>query len=224
MSGNGQQELLKAISGELPLAEAGALRLMGQPAGKLDPAARRALGMCFVPEERLGRGAVPALSLADNALLTGYVPAGATGMVSRGLIRYGAVRDFARQVIARFNVKCGGEGAAASSLSGGNLQKFIVGREIALAPKVMVLAQPTWGVDIGAAMLIRQAIIDLRDQGVAVLVLSEEIDELFMMSDRIAVLAKGRLSRAVRVADTSINQIGVWMSGDFTEGESDVTA
>jgi simple sugar transport system ATP-binding protein len=224
VSGNGQQELLKAISGELPLAEAGALRLMGQPAGKLDPAARRALGMCFVPEERLGRGAVPALSLADNALLTGYVPAGATGMVSRGLIRYGAVRDFARQVIARFNVKCGGEGAAASSLSGGNLQKFIVGREIALAPKVMVLAQPTWGVDIGAAMLIRQAIIDLRDQGVAVLVLSEEIDELFMMSDRIAVLAKGRLSRAVRVADTSINQIGVWMSGDFTEGESDVTA
>ena len=224
VSGNGQQELLKAISGELPLAEAGALRLMGQPAGKLDPAARRALGMCFVPEERLGRGAVPGLSLADNALLTGYVPAGATGMVRRGLIRYGAVREFARQVIARFNVKCGGEGAAASSLSGGNLQKFIVGREIALAPKVMVLAQPTWGVDIGAAMLIRQAIIDLRDQGVAVLVLSEEIDELFMMSDRIAVLAKGRLSRAVPVADTSINQIGVWMSGDFTEGEPHVPA
>jgi len=224
VSGNGQQELLKAISGELPLAGAGALRLMGQPAGKLDPAARRALGMCFVPEERLGRGAVPGLSLADNALLTGYVPAGATGMVRRGLIRYGAVRNFARQVIARFNVKCGGEGAAASSLSGGNLQKFIVGREIALAPKVMVLAQPTWGVDIGAAMLIRQAIIDLRDQGVAVLVLSEEIDELFMMSDRIAVLAKGRLSRAVRVADTSINQIGVWMSGDFTEGECHVPA
>ena len=224
VSGNGQQELLKAISGELPLAEAGALRLMGQPAGKLDPAARRALGMCFVPEERLGRGAVPGLSLADNALLTGYVPAGATGMVRRGLIRYGAVREFARQVISRFNVKCGGEGAAASSLSGGNLQKFIVGREIALAPKVMVLAQPTWGVDIGAAMLIRQAIIDLRDQGVAVLVLSEEIDELFMMSDRIAVLAKGRLSRAVPVADTSINQIGVWMSGDFTEGESHVPA
>jgi simple sugar transport system ATP-binding protein len=125
------------------------------------------------------------------------------------------VRDFARAVIARFNVKCGGEQSAAASLSGGNLQKFIVGREIALAPKVMVVAQPTWGVDIGAAMLIRQAIIDLRDQGVAVLVLSEELDELFMMSDRIAVLAKGRLSRAVPAAGTNINQIGVWMSGDF---------
>ena len=229
VSGNGQQELLKALSGELPLAAPEALQLLGQAAGKLNPAARRELGMCFVPEERLGRGAVPGLSLTDNALLTGYVPAGATGMVKHGLIRYGAVKEFARKVIERFNVKCGGEGAVASSLSGGNLQKFIVGREIALAPKVMVLAQPTWGVDIGAAMLIRQAIIDLRDQGVAVLVLSEEIDELFMMSDRIAVLAKGRLSRAVRVADTTVNQIGVWMSGDFTagavtEGETHVPA
>ncbi|MES2076567.1 MAG: ABC transporter ATP-binding protein [Pseudomonadota bacterium] len=215
ISGNGQQELLKAISGELPLADAGAIRIDGAPAGRLDAAARRQIGLCFVPEERLGRGAVPDLSLADNALLTGYLPAGATGMVKRGLIQRGAVRDFARAVIARFNVKCGGERSAAASLSGGNLQKFIVGREIALAPKVMVLAQPTWGVDIGAAMLIRQAIIDLRDQGVAVLVLSEELDELFMMSDRIAVLAKGRLSRAVPAAGTNINQIGVWMSGDF---------
>ncbi|SFV14039.1 ABC transporter ATP-binding protein [Pseudoduganella namucuonensis] len=215
VSGNGQQELLKAISGELPLSTPQALQLLGQAAGTLNPAQRRELGMCFVPEERLGRGAVPELSLADNALLTGYMPAGATGMVKRGLIQRGPIRDFARGVIARFNVKCGGEKSAASSLSGGNLQKFIVGREIALAPKVLVLAQPTWGVDIGAAMLIRQAIIDMRDQGVAVLVLSEEIEELFMMCDRIAVLAKGRLSRAVRVADTSVNQIGVWMSGDF---------
>jgi simple sugar transport system ATP-binding protein len=138
------------------------------------------------------------------------------------------VRAFAASVIERFKVKCGGAGSAASSLSGGNLQKFIVGREIGLAPKVMVLAQPTWGVDIGAAMLIRQAIIGLRDQGVAVLVVSEELDELFMMCDRIAVLAKGRLSRAVPVAGTSINQIGRWMGGDFEdahhEGARHVTA
>jgi simple sugar transport system ATP-binding protein len=159
------------------------------------------------------------MSLADNALLTGYL-ADATGMVARGLVgglvRRGAIRAFADRVIERFKVKCGGAGSAASSLSGGNLQKFIVGREIALAPKVMVLAQPTWGVDIGAAMLIRQAIIDLRDQGVAVLVISEELDELFMMCDRIAVLAKGRLSRAVPVKEATVNQIGVWMSGDFS--------
>lgn len=216
ISGNGQQELLKAISGERPLRGGGGrIRLGTLDVGALDAARRRQLGLGFVPEERLGRGAAPELSLADNALLTGYLPAANTGMVKNGLIQRGAVRDFARKVIARFNVKCGGEGSAASSLSGGNLQKFIVGREIALAPKVMVFAQPTWGVDVGAAMLIRQAILDMRDQGVAVLVLSEELDELFMLSDRIAVLADGRLSRAVPAADTSINQIGVWMSGDF---------
>jgi simple sugar transport system ATP-binding protein len=226
ISGNGQQELLKAISGERPLrgaaSGAGRIRLGTLDVGEFDAARRRQLGLGFVPEERLGRGAAPELSLADNALLTGYLPAANTGMVKNGLIQRGAVRDFARKVIDRFNVKCGGEQSAASSLSGGNLQKFIVGREIALAPRVMVLAQPTWGVDVGAAMLIRQAIIDMRDQGVAVLVLSEELDELFMLSDRIAVLADGRLSRAVPAADTSINQIGVWMSGDFDyQGASD---
>ena len=217
ISGNGQQELLKAVSGELPAPTAASIRILGKDAGRLDAAARRRLGLGFVPEERLGRGAVPALSLADNALLTGYL-AGASGMVKRGLVKRSAVRAFAAGVIERFKVKCGGAGAAAASLSGGNLQKFIVGREIGLAPRVMVLAQPTWGVDIGAAMLIRQAIIDLRDQGVAVLVVSEELDELFMMCDRIAVLAKGRLSRAVPVASTSIDQIGRWMGGDFDAG------
>jgi general nucleoside transport system ATP-binding protein len=125
------------------------------------------------------------------------------------------VREFARAVIERFKVKCKSEDAAASSLSGGNLQKFIVGRETMLEPHVIVVAQPTWGVDIGASMLIRQALIDLRDRGVAVLVISEELDELFMISDRIAVMAQGRLSRAVPAAQASLEQIGAWMGGAF---------
>ena len=229
VSGNGQQELLRAISGERPIASPTTIRLLGHNAGRLNAAARRRLGLGFVPEERLGRGAVPDLSLAENALLTGYL-APASGMLRRGLIQGAAVTAFAARVIERFKVKCGGTRAAATSLSGGNLQKFIVGREIGLAPRMMVLAQPTWGVDIGAAMLIRQAIIDLRDQGVAVLVVSEEVDELFMMCDRIAVLAQGRLSQAVPVADVTVNQIGMWMSGDFgataatVQGEDHVTA
>ncbi len=217
ISGNGQQELLKVISGERLLAPGeGSLRLGSAPVGALNAAQRRQLGLGFVPEERLGRGAAPEMSLADNALLTGYLPAANTGMVRHGVIQRGVVRAFARKVIERFKVKCGDELSAATSLSGGNLQKFIVGREIALAPQVMVFAQPTWGVDIGAAMQIRQAIIDMRDQGVAVLVLSEELDELFMLSDRLAVLADGRLSPVVPAAATSINQIGLWMSGDFS--------
>ncbi|GGY91502.1 ABC transporter ATP-binding protein [Pseudoduganella plicata] len=221
VSGNGQQELLKAISGEIPVAVADSIRLLGQGVGRLDAAERRRRGLGFVPEERLGRGAVPDLSLADNALLTGYLTP-ASGMLRRGVIRRAAVTAFAARVIERFKVKAGGPRAAASSLSGGNLQKFIVGREIGLAPQVMVLAQPTWGVDIGAAMLIRQAIIDLRNRGVAILVVSEEIDELFMLCDRIAVLAQGRLSRALPAAELTIDRIGVWMSGDFDHGAAPV--
>jgi simple sugar transport system ATP-binding protein len=211
VSGNGQKELLTALSGESTADRADMVSIMDRPAGRLDPAQRRRLGLTFVPEERLGRGAVPALSLADNALLTGS----SRGMVQQGVIRHATVREFARAVIERFKVKCKSEQAAASSLSGGNLQKFIVGRETMLEPKVIVVAQPTWGVDIGASMLIRQALIDLRDRGVAVLVISEELDELFMISDRIAVMAQGRLSRAVPAAETSLEQIGAWMSGMF---------
>jgi ABC-type uncharacterized transport system ATPase subunit len=211
VSGNGQKELLTALSGESPVDKTDMIRIMGRPAGRLDPAQRRRLGLAFVPEERLGRGAVPALSLADNALLTGSN----RGMVQHGVIRHARVREFARAVIDRFKVKCKSEQAAASSLSGGNLQKFIVGRETMLEPRVIVVAQPTWGVDIGASMLIRQALIDLRDRGVAVLVISEELDELFMISDRITVMAQGRLSPAVPAGETSLEQIGAWMGGVF---------
>jgi simple sugar transport system ATP-binding protein len=211
ISGNGQKELLAAISGESIGPHGGSISVCGQPADALDPGQRRELGLTFVPEERLGRGAVPAMSLAENALLTGA----RFGMVRYGLVQADAVRAFARETIARFNVKCGSELSAAESLSGGNLQKFIVGREIRLAPKVMVVAQPTWGVDVGAAQLIHQALIDLRNSGVALLVVSEELDELFTLCDRIAVLSRGRLSPAYPTADLTSETVGMMMAGDF---------
>jgi simple sugar transport system ATP-binding protein len=218
ISGNGQKELLAALSGEQTLSKSEGVKVCGTAVGKLNPAQRRLLGLRFVPEERLGRGAVPTLSLALNALLT----TSDGDMVKRGLISYTNVREFARNVIAQFNVKCGGDQALAGSLSGGNLQKFIVGREIMQAPKVMIVAQPTWGVDVGAAQLIRQALIELRNQGVAVLVVSEELEELFMICDRIAVIADGRLSPTVAAKDTSVEQIGMWMSGEFNHDKAEV--
>jgi simple sugar transport system ATP-binding protein len=208
ISGNGQKELLATLSGEMLCTERGQVRLCGQAVGKLRPAQRRELGLTFVPEERLGRGAVPALSLTDNALLTGA----RAGMVAGGLIKRGMARNFARETIAQFKVKCGGEQSSADSLSGGNLQKFIVGRETRLAPKMMVVAQPTWGVDIGAALMIRQALIDLRDQGVALLVISEELDELFMICDQIAVLTEGRLSSLYPSTELTPERVGVLMA------------
>jgi simple sugar transport system ATP-binding protein len=182
----------------------------------MSPGRRRRLGLCFVPEERLGRGAVPGMSLADNAILTA---ARTRGFVRHGLIDFAGAREFATDCIREFDVKCGGPQAQARSLSGGNLQKFIVGREIKQAPKVLVVAQPTWGVDVGAAAFIRQSIIDLRNAGCAVLVISEELDELFEICDRIAVIAKGRLSPAKPARETNVEEIGVWMSGMWPGAE-----
>ncbi|WP_288898808.1 ABC transporter ATP-binding protein [uncultured Delftia sp.] len=208
VSGNGQKELLYALSGEDTRAAPEMVQIAGREAGRLGPGRRRALGLHFVPEERLGRGAVPSMGLAHNLLLTRKTALGAGGW-----IRMGQLQEQARAIIARFNVKAGGPNAAAQSLSGGNLQKFIVGREIDARPALLIISQPTWGVDVGAAAQIRGAILQLRDEGCAVLVLSEELDELFEICDRLHVVAKGRLSPSVARADATVQQIGEWMSG-----------
>jgi simple sugar transport system ATP-binding protein len=208
VSGNGQQELMAALSGEDPRAPAGSITLFGRDIARHSARKRRHEGLHFVPEERLGRGAVPVLSLAQNTLLT------RTETVSRsGWIAPARVQHLAEKIIARFNVKAGGPGAAAKSLSGGNLQKFIVGREIDANPKLLIVSQPTWGVDVGAAALIRGELLKLRDAGCALLVVSEELDELFEISDRLVVIAQGRVSPSVPVADATIERIGEWMSG-----------
>ena len=208
VSGNGQQELMAALSGEDPRATPGSITLFGTDIAQASPRHRRQLGLHFVPEERLGRGAVPTLSLAQNTLLT------RTEAVSpSGWINTSAVRALAQSLIERYQVKAGGPGAAAKSLSGGNLQKFIVGREIDAAPKLLIVSQPTWGVDVGAAAQIRGALLKLRDEGCAILVVSEELDELFEISDRLLVIAQGRLSPSVPIAEATVAQIGEWMSG-----------
>ena len=219
VSGNGQQELLYALSGEKPSANNDELKIKGQSIAKLNAAGRRSLGFGFIPEERLGRGAVPQMSLRLNALLTGY----GAGMSRRGIIDHQKVSDFSDRCIEEFNVKCGGRESEAKSLSGGNVQKYIVGREILLKPDVIVVSQPTWGVDVGAASFIRQTLINLRNDGVAILVISEELDELFEICDRISVIAEGRLSASAKISDTDIEEIGVWMSGMFPDDPSGST-
>ena len=208
VSGNGQKELLYALSGEDTRAAPGMVQIAGRPVGKLGPRARRALGLHFVPEERLGRGAVPGMGLAHNLLLTRSDAVGPMGW-----IRTGRLEAQARAIIERYRVKAGGPNAAAQSLSGGNLQKFLVGREIDAKPRLLIVSQPTWGVDVGAAQQIRSALLALRDAGCAVLVLSEELDELFDLSDRLHVMAKGQLSPSVDRADATVERMGEWMSG-----------
>ena len=155
------------------------------------------------------------MSLAHNLLLTRGESVGAGGW-----IRTGALAEQARGLIERFRVKAGGPQAAAQSLSGGNLQKFIVGREIEAQPRLLILSQPTWGVDVGAAAQIRSEVLALRDAGCAVLVVSEELDELFEMCDRMHVIAKGRLSPSLARSEATVARIGEWMSGLWPQAQT----
>jgi simple sugar transport system ATP-binding protein len=182
--------------------------------GQLNPDQRRNLGLHFVPEERLGRGAVPSLSLAQNLLLTRHDAVASSGVAGAlGWLNLNTLHTQAANIIAKYQVKAGGPDAAARSLSGGNLQKCLVGREIEASPKLLIVSQPTWGVDVGAAAQIRAALLALRDAGCAVLVVSDELDELLELSDRLHVMAEGRLSPALTREEANVSRIGAWMSG-----------
>jgi simple sugar transport system ATP-binding protein len=209
VAGNGQDELLAALSGEFA-APADAVRLAGRPVGHLGPNARRALGLCTAPEERLGHAAVPDMSLTENALLSGAVR---KGLAPRGLIDWPAARRFAEAVVRGFDVRTPGIHVAARALSGGNLQKFVIGREILQEPAVIVVNQPTWGVDAAAAAAIRQALIDLAARGAAVLAISQDLDELLEIADVFAALNGGRLTPARPVEGLTVDQIGLMMGG-----------
>jgi general nucleoside transport system ATP-binding protein len=217
VAGNGQKELMLALSGETPAFPAGAIRLDGGPVGSLPPPARRRRGLCALPEERNGHAAVTAFSLAENTLLTARER---KRLSANGVIKRAAMRDYARSVIATFKVTATGCDAPARSLSGGNLQKFVVGREIMQEPQVLVVDQPTWGVDAGAAASIRQALVDLAARGSAVILVSQDLDELLSLCDRLAVMNEGRLSRPLIVGEASIEEIGLLMGGVHGQAEA----
>ncbi len=208
VSGNGQRELLAALSGEDRRSPARSIRLFGHDISRASPTQRRKLGLHFVPEERLGRATVPVHSLARNALLT------RKESVAPGLwLHRDRLRELARDIIRQFRVQARGPDSAARSLSGGNLQKYVVGREIDARPRLLIVSQPTWGVDVGAATQIRSELLRLRDAGSALLVVSEELDELFELSDQLIVIANGRVSPRIARRDATRSLIGEWMSG-----------
>jgi len=209
VAGNGQDELLATLSGELRSARDSVL-LNGHSIGHLGPTARRRLGLLAAPEERLGHAAAPDMSLTENALLTGAVR---QKLVRNGFIDWSGARAFAERVIERFDVRTPGPGVAARALSGGNLQKFVIGREIMQRPDVLVVNQPTWGVDASAAAAIRQALIDLADQGAAVVLISQDLDELLEIADNFAALNAGRLSVPRPVSGLTLYEVGLMLGG-----------
>ena len=210
IAGNGQSELMDALSGEIPAPTPETILLDGAPVGRERPKTRRRLGGCFLPEERNGHGAVGPMTLAENGFLSAHVR-GALGRF--GLINKKRTREFAAKVIHTFDVRTTGPLAEARSLSGGNLQKFLVGREVLQRPGVLVISQPTWGVDAGAAAAIYEALVHLASAGTAIILISQDLDEILLLCDRIAVIAAGRLSAPMHVKEASIEQIGLLMGG-----------
>ena len=209
VAGNGQDELLLALSGEIK-SHSGMLWAAGVDVGRLGPTDRRAAGFACAPEDRLGHAAAPDMTLVENAFLTG---AASKGLVRTGFINWAATRAFADQIIADYDVRTPGAHVAARALSGGNLQKFVIGRELSQSPDVIVINQPTWGVDAAAASAIRQAILDRASAGAAVVVISQDLDELLEISDNFAVLNGGTLTPPRPVQGLTMDQIGLMMGG-----------
>ena len=210
VAGNGQDELFAALSGERLSKHPGTVVIEGIAAGHLSITQRRKLGAAFVPEERLGHGTAPRMRLSENALLTGHA---ASSMVKHGFIDTAATLKTVDRATEAFDVRKAKRDPEAASLSGGNLQKFIVGREILRNPAELVVIQPTWGVDAGAAAVIRQALLDLAAGGAAVLVTSQDLDELAEIADRIAVMFHGRLSAPLAAREATREKLGLLMGG-----------
>lgn len=215
VAGNGQDELMQVIAGEVLLGRDDSLLLDDKKIGRRGAGERRRRGLCCVPEQRLGHAAVPSLSLVENVFLTAHHR---KALRVGGLVSYSRSRKFAEEIIQRFNVQCNGPMALAGSLSGGNLQKFIVGREILQAPDVLVVSQPTWGVDAGAASAIHEALRSLAADGAAVLLISQDLDELMQITDRIGALCAGRLSDLYQTSDVTVQQVGLLMGGESVIG------
>lgn len=209
VAGNGQDELLAALSGESTGA-AKSVILNGDEIGDLGPNQRRQLGLLTAPEERLGHAAAPDMSLTENAALTGSIR---KNLTKNGFLNWAATRDFANAIIKDFDVRTPGPENAARSLSGGNLQKFVIGREVLQDPNVLVVNQPTWGVDASAAAAIRQSLMDLASKGAAVICISQDLDELMEISDQFSALNEGNLSKPRPMRGLSMEEIGLMMGG-----------
>ena len=218
IAGNGQTELMNALSGETGAPQAGTIEILETDASRLGPMARRQLGAVFVPEERVGQAAVSDLTLVQNSFLTS---AFRMGFVSRGIIDWPGVGQYTEEILDKFDVKATGTDALASSLSGGNLQKFIVGREILQGPQLLVVSQPTWGVDAGAAAAIHEKIQQMISAGAGALVISQDLDEIFALSDRIAVISQGRLSAPRPTGEVTTEEVGLLMGASRPGSDTD---
>jgi len=209
VAGNGQRELAETIAG-MRAPGRGKVRIAGRSVRGGDPRAAIAAGVAYVPEDRLGTGVAPSLSIASNLVLRSY----RDPSVSRGpLLRLRRIRDRAVELIGRYRIAAPGPAAPARLLSGGNLQKVVLAREFAGKPKLLVAAAPTRGLDVGAIETVHEYLRDTAAEGVAILLVSEDLDEVFTLADRIAVMYEGEIVGDTPRDAAGVEEIGLQMAG-----------
>ena len=210
VAGNGQAELMQVLTGEDLNVKSGELIFNQKKITLTNPQERRNMSIGFVPEDRSGHSAVPELTLAENVLLCQFSN---NKFTKNGIIKSTNISKYADEIILNFNVMTEGASSKASSLSGGNLQKFVIGREILSKPELLIISHPTWGIDAGATQYIRNELIKLSNQGTSIIIISQDLDELIQLSNRIAVIYNGELSHSLDTNTLDIKKIGLLMGG-----------
>ena len=210
VAGNGQSELMDFLTGENIIFDSGSIIFENKQITTFNPKKRRDLSIAFVPENRLGHSAVPELSLSENILLSQFPN---NHFTNNGIINHQNIETHVNKVIKNFNVVTPDSYAKASSLSGGNLQKFVIGREISSNPKLLIISHPTWGIDAGAEFAIRESLINLSKKGTSIIVISQDLDELFEITHSLSVIFDGTLSKSYQTKNVSIEKIGLLMGG-----------
>ena len=216
VSGNGQTELVEAITGLRPVDQ-GAITFAGHDITHLSVRARREAGLAHIPEDRMTTGLNLTTNLDENVVITQYQDAPYS---RRGVFHFGAVRALAQEIIDRFNVRSARVGEDIRTLSGGNLQKIVLGRELRGSPKLIIANQPTRGLDVGSIEFVHSTLVEERDKGAAVLLVSVELDEILALSDRIAVMFAGRVLAVLDRAQATEEKLGLLMAGSTAEAES----
>ncbi len=209
VSGNGQRELVEALWG-LRVVRQGRVRLEGRDVTHASQSTRLAAGQATIPEERMKDGVVKDFSVAENMILQDHASAPYS---KAGFLKFSAIRAEAQRLVNDFNVKTPSLDTPTKNLSGGNIQKVILARELNRNPRVLVCAQPTRGVDIGASEYIHQRLLEQRAKGTATLLISEDLDELMALSDRIAVMFEGRIMAILPRAEATVERLGLLMAG-----------